>query len=119
MQIVGYHAGDLVQQFRKIKPDAIGLSGLLVKSAQQMVTTGGDLHAAGIDVPLLVVGGLRLRIADLYKREQRLFRDGTAHAQKRRDDEDDEAEYGSLQNGCRRQSMSQAKPRRPGRTLSR
>src|SRR5213078_3285622 len=36
-------AEDLIKAFRTHKPDAIGLSGLLVKSAQQMVTTAGDL----------------------------------------------------------------------------
>ncbi|WP_274362221.1 methionine synthase [Paenibacillus thermotolerans] len=46
----------LIEEFRKEKPDAIGLSGLLVKSAQQMVTTAQDLKAAGIDVPILVGG---------------------------------------------------------------
>ena len=39
-----------------IKPDAIGLSGLLVKSAQQMVTTAADFKEHGVDVPLLVGG---------------------------------------------------------------
>jgi 5-methyltetrahydrofolate--homocysteine methyltransferase len=47
---------DLIKAFRAHHPDAIGLSGLLVKSAQQMVTTAGDLKDAGIDVPLLVGG---------------------------------------------------------------
>ncbi len=47
---------DLIKAFREHHPDAIGLSGLLVKSAQQMVTTAGDLKDAGIDVPLLVGG---------------------------------------------------------------
>jgi 5-methyltetrahydrofolate--homocysteine methyltransferase len=47
---------ELIKAFQKHKPDAIGLSGLLVKSAQQMVITAGDLRDAGIDVPLLVGG---------------------------------------------------------------
>ncbi len=47
---------DLIKAFQQHKPDAIGLSGLLVKSAQQMVTTAGDLKDAGIHVPLLVGG---------------------------------------------------------------
>ncbi len=47
---------DLIKAFQQHQPDAIGLSGLLVKSAQQMVTTAGDLKDAGIDVPLLVGG---------------------------------------------------------------
>jgi 5-methyltetrahydrofolate--homocysteine methyltransferase len=46
----------LIQAYLEHKPDAIGLSGLLVKSAQQMVTAAGDLKAAGIAVPLLVGG---------------------------------------------------------------
>jgi 5-methyltetrahydrofolate--homocysteine methyltransferase len=47
---------DLIKAFQKHNPNAIGLSGLLVKSAQQMVVTAGDLRDAGIDVPLLVGG---------------------------------------------------------------
>ena len=46
----------LIQAYREHKPDAIGLSGLLVKSAQQMVLTATDLNAAGINVPVLVGG---------------------------------------------------------------
>jgi len=46
----------LIQAAREHQPDLIGLSGLLVKSAQQMVATAADLKAAGIDVPLLVGG---------------------------------------------------------------
>lgn len=46
----------LIAACREQKPDAIGLSGLLVKSAQQMVTTASDLQAVGIDTPLLVGG---------------------------------------------------------------
>ena len=37
-------------------PTSIGLSGLLVKSAQQMVITAEDLKTAGIDLPMLVGG---------------------------------------------------------------
>src|SRR5262249_11502333 len=46
----------LIKAYHEHKPDAIGLSGLLVKSTQQMVITAGDLHDAGIDIPLLVGG---------------------------------------------------------------
>src|SRR5271157_4915913 len=46
----------LIEAFQEHKPDAIGLSGLLVKSAQQMVITANDLKDAGIGVPLLVGG---------------------------------------------------------------
>src|SRR6266446_4651594 len=44
----------LIQEFQKHQPDAIGLSGLLVKSAQQMVVTVEDLRNAGIEAPILV-----------------------------------------------------------------
>ena len=47
---------DLIQAYHQYNPDAIGLSGLLVKSAQQMVITAGDLREAGVRVPLLVGG---------------------------------------------------------------
>ena len=46
----------LIQAFREHQPDTIGLSGLLVKSAQQMITTASDFREAGISVPLLVGG---------------------------------------------------------------
>lgn len=47
---------ELIKAYQAHHPDAIGLSGLLVKSAQQMVTTASDLKDAGILVPLLVGG---------------------------------------------------------------
>jgi len=62
----------LIGAYSQHKPDAIGLSGLLVKSAQQMVVTAGDFKAAGIRVPLLVGGAAlsekftRTRIAPAY-----------------------------------------------------
>lgn len=62
----------LIEAYHTEKPDAIGLSGLLVKSAQQMVITAQDLKAAGIDVPILVGGAAltrkftRTRIAAEY-----------------------------------------------------
>src|SRR5262249_52378226 len=43
------------------KPDAFGLSGLLVKSAQQMVVTAQDLRAAAIEIPLFVGGAALTR----------------------------------------------------------
>ncbi|MDD5301688.1 MAG: methionine synthase [Elusimicrobia bacterium] len=46
----------LLEAIRTHKPDAIGLSGLLVKSAQMMVVTADDLTAAGIRLPILVGG---------------------------------------------------------------
>ena len=47
---------ELVQVIQKEKPDIVGLSGLLVKSAQQMVLTAQDMKEAGISTPILVGG---------------------------------------------------------------
>ena len=46
----------LIAAYQEHQPDAIGLSGLLVKSSQQMVTTASDFKSAGIRAPLLVGG---------------------------------------------------------------
>jgi 5-methyltetrahydrofolate--homocysteine methyltransferase len=46
----------LIEAIRKEKPDIVGLSGLLVKSAQQMVLTAQDMKQAGIDLPIMVGG---------------------------------------------------------------
>ena len=46
----------LIEAYRTHKPDMIGLSGLLVKSAQQMVVTAQDLKTAGVSCPILVGG---------------------------------------------------------------
>jgi 5-methyltetrahydrofolate--homocysteine methyltransferase len=65
---------ELIKAYAVHKPDAIGLSGLLVKSAQQMVTTASDLKDAGIEVPLLVGGAAlsakftQTRIAPSYEK---------------------------------------------------
>jgi 5-methyltetrahydrofolate--homocysteine methyltransferase len=62
----------LIRACQEHKPDAIGLSGLLVKSTQQMAITAGDFKAAGITVPLLVGGAAlsekftRTKIAPAY-----------------------------------------------------
>lgn len=47
---------ELIAAARTHKPDFIGLSGLLVKSALQMVVTAQDLKAAGINAPIMVGG---------------------------------------------------------------
>ncbi|MEH7273471.1 methionine synthase [Neobacillus vireti] len=47
---------ELVQAIQKEKPDIVGLSGLLVKSAQQMVLTAQDMKEAGISTPIMVGG---------------------------------------------------------------
>lgn len=63
----------LIKAVREHQPDAVGLSGLLVKSAQQMVITATDLKDAGVALPLLVGGAAlsdrftRTRIAPAYE----------------------------------------------------
>ena len=47
---------ELIEAIRREKPDFVGLSGLLVKSAQQMVITAQDFKEAGINVPIMVGG---------------------------------------------------------------
>src|ERR1700736_6114192 len=47
---------ELIKAYKQHHPDAIGLSGLLVKSAQQMVITASDLRDAGVAIHLLVGG---------------------------------------------------------------
>jgi 5-methyltetrahydrofolate--homocysteine methyltransferase len=46
----------LVAAVKEHAPDFIGLSGLLVKSAQEMVATAEELRVAGVDTPILVGG---------------------------------------------------------------
>src|SRR5439155_14941100 len=63
---------ELIKAYRQHQPDAIGLSGLLVKSAQMMVATAQDLKNAGIECPVLVGGAAlsnrftRMKIAPEY-----------------------------------------------------
>ena len=65
----------LIAAHKKHKPDLIGLSGLLVKSAQQMVVAAEDLHAAGIQSPMLV-GGAALSKTFTHKRIAPAYGDG-------------------------------------------
>ncbi|MFC4077570.1 methionine synthase [Salinithrix halophila] len=51
----------LIEACRREKPDVVGLSGLLVKSAQQMVLTAQDMKAASIDLPIMVGGAALTR----------------------------------------------------------
>jgi 5-methyltetrahydrofolate--homocysteine methyltransferase len=56
----------LIEAYREHHPDLIGLSGLLVKSAQQMVATARDLAASGVEAPMLVGGAaLSQKFTDL------------------------------------------------------
>ena len=63
---------DLIDAFKEHQPDIIGLSGLLVKSAQMMVETVRDFSQSGVACPVLVGGAAlsnrftRLRIAPEY-----------------------------------------------------
>ncbi len=63
---------DLIDAYKQHRPDIIGLSGLLVKSAQMMVETVGDLKQSEVNCPILVGGAAlsnrftRLRIAPKY-----------------------------------------------------
>lgn len=52
---------EIIETVRKEKPDMIGLSGLLVKSAQQMLLTAQDLRQAEISLPILVGGAALTR----------------------------------------------------------
>ena len=63
----------LIKAIQEHKPDAVGLSGLLIKSAKQMVLAAEDFSAEKIDIPLLVGGAALTRkfveqsIAPAYK----------------------------------------------------
>ena len=63
---------ELIDACHEHEPDIIGLSGLLVKSAQMMVDTARDFRQAGVRSPILVGGAAlsnrftRLRIAPEY-----------------------------------------------------
>ena len=46
----------IVDAARKERPDIIGLSGLLTKSAEAMITVCADLGAAGIKIPVIAGG---------------------------------------------------------------
>ncbi|KMK76461.1 methionine synthase [Alkalihalobacillus pseudalcaliphilus] len=54
-------SNEIIEAVKKEKPHAIGLSGLLVKSAQQMVLTAQDLKQQNISIPILVGGAALTR----------------------------------------------------------
>jgi len=58
---------DIIEAVRKHKPDIVGLSGLLVKSAQMMVTTAVEMTDLGV-TPDLLVGGAALSRSFTCKR---------------------------------------------------
>ena len=65
-------AEDIVQKALECKPDIIGLSGLIIPSLTEMVTTAEALREAGISAPLLIGGATTsamhtaLKIAPAY-----------------------------------------------------
>jgi 5-methyltetrahydrofolate--homocysteine methyltransferase len=69
----------LIQAAAEHRPDMIGLSGLLVKSAQQMVVTAEDLRRAGISLPILV-GGAALTRKFTYTRIRPAYGSFVAYA---------------------------------------
>lgn len=66
----------LLQAVKEHGPNMIGLSGLLVKSAQQMVITAEDLAKSGIDLPILV-GGAALTKNFVNRKIAKAYGDGT------------------------------------------
>jgi 5-methyltetrahydrofolate--homocysteine methyltransferase len=71
----------LIRAIREHQPDIVGLSGLLVKSAHQMVTTAEDFAKAGISTPLMV-GGAALSSNFVDKKIAKAYTTGTvAYAQ--------------------------------------
>lgn len=66
----------LIQAVKEHGPDMIGLSGLLVKSAQQMVITADDLAKSDIDLPILV-GGAALTRNFVNRKIAAAYGDGT------------------------------------------
>ncbi|WP_100372676.1 methionine synthase [Bacillus sp. FJAT-45037] len=54
-------SNELIEAVKRENPKAIGLSGLLVKSAQQMVLTAQDLRQQNISIPILVGGAALTR----------------------------------------------------------
>ncbi len=66
----------LIAAVKQHQPDIVGLSGLLVKSAQMMVTTAEDFSKAGVVTPVLV-GGAALSENFVDKQIARAYSTGT------------------------------------------
>ena len=75
---------ELIRAHREHHPDAIGLSGLLVKSAQQMVITAADLREAGIS--RAAAGGWRGALRKIHATENRAAVQPGRVLRQRRDD---------------------------------
>lgn len=70
----------LISAIQEHKPSMIGLSGLLVKSAQQMVVTAEDLNRTGINLPILV-GGAALSSGFVDRQIAPVYQDNVYYAQ--------------------------------------
>jgi len=66
----------LIQAIREHRPQIVGLSGLLVKSAQQMVVTAEDFSRAGVSTPILV-GGAALSETFVDRQIAKAYQAGT------------------------------------------
>ena len=106
----------LLAAIRQHKPDILGLSGLLVKSAQQMAITAADLATAGVELPLLV-GGAALSRNFVDKQIAPVYKGTVAYAQDAMNGldlakavtEPDKHEKLKLENKTRRARLAEAK----------
>ncbi|QKG85849.1 methionine synthase [Kroppenstedtia pulmonis] len=114
----------LIAACRREKPDVVGLSGLLVKSAQQMVLTAQDMKQAEIEVPILV-GGAALtrkftdhRIASQYNGPVLYAKDAMngLDLANRLVDEDKRAELIAELRKNREEALKQGDKKREGKT---
>lgn len=69
----------LLAGIREHRPDVVGLSGLLVKSAHQMVSTAEDLSRVG-ECPPLIVGGAALSLKFVEQRISPAYSGATRYA---------------------------------------
>src|SRR5579884_3619774 len=110
---------ELIKAYQQYHPDAIGLSGLLVKSAQQMVTTAGDLKDAGIDVPLLVGGAAlsekftKTKIAPTYTAPTFYAKDAMTGLRLMNELSDPDRRSSVLQDNIFRDTPAETTPREP------
>ncbi len=60
-------AEEIVRKALAVKPDVIGLSGLITPSLEEMVHVAGELKRAGISVPVLIGGATTSRLHTALK----------------------------------------------------
>ena len=104
----------LIQACQEHKPDAIGLSGLLVKSTQQMVITATDLQGRGH--PRAAAGGRRGALREVHPHQDRagLRRSGLLRQGRHDRPEPDEPPHGpgGARRRAGRRTRSRKRPRR-------